>query len=57
MLHRDAVVNFDCCVSLFLVSKLGAALVEFVQWEFRKSILNTTYSVDLRDLSLIDCTV
>jgi len=48
-------VSYGCCVSLLLVSKLGAALVEFVQWEFRNS--PTRHLLDLRDLLLIDCTI
>ena len=54
VLHRDTVVSYGCCVSLLLVSKLGTALVEFVQWEFRNS--PTRHLLDLRDLLLIDCT-
>ena len=41
----------------FLSGDLVSLLLSLCYGEFRKSILDTTYSVDLRDLSLIDCTI
>ena len=56
MPHRDAGVQTTAVVPSCLVSKLGAALVEFVcSEEFRKN--DTRHSLDLRDLLLIDCAV
>ena len=40
--YRHRIQSFNgCCVTLYLVSNIGAALVEFVLWEFRNSPLAT----------------